>query len=127
MGSDPEHNLKFRRRWHDPPNRKRRPAGDRTALLEDQGNGNAQENTAPQPQRQEFLNALRRQRAVERLCRTPRLIFELLDELDRHYGLGADLDRRLQRYAALDPELLRALGADKFPGLPIRLIAGGRL
>jgi hypothetical protein len=68
---------------------------------------------------------LRRQRQVERICRIPRLVAELLDEIDRHHGLGADLDRRLERYAALDPELLRAVGGDRFPQTPMRLVRVG--
>jgi hypothetical protein len=43
--------------------------------------------------------------------------FELLDELDRHFDI-IDLDRRLARYASLadlDPWLLHAVGADRFP------------
>jgi hypothetical protein len=51
-------------------------------------------------------------------------MFELLDELDRHHDLGDDLDRRLDRYADLDPDILRALGADRFPPAPLRLIGG---
>src|SRR5205814_7680640 len=31
-----------------------------------------------------------------------------------HHGLGDDLDRRLQRYARLDAELLHAVGDDRF-------------
>jgi hypothetical protein len=29
-------------------------------------------------------------------------MFELVDEIARHHGLGDDLDRRLERYAGLD-------------------------
>jgi len=56
--------------------------------------------------------------AVHRLG--PRVTFELLGELDRHHGLGEDLDRRLERYAALDPVILRAVGGDHFPPRPLR-------
>jgi hypothetical protein len=55
-----------------------------------------------------------------------RAVFELLDELDRHHGLGDDLDRRLERYAALDHDFLAALGGDRFPPLPLRLVGGAR-
>src|SRR5215471_4257656 len=69
-----------------------------------------------------LLRRLRRQRQVEQICRVPRLVFELLDELDRHHGLGADLDRRLARYAEADWSLLRALGANRFPPPPVRIV-----
>jgi hypothetical protein len=62
---------------------------------------------------------LRRQRQVERIWRLgARVVFELIDELARHHDI-ADVDYRLTRYAALDPELLRAVGGDRFPHPPI--------
>ena len=71
------------------------------------------------------LARLRRQRHVEQLHRLgARVLFELVDELDRHHGLADDLDRRLERYAALDPEVLRALGADRLPVSPVRIVGG---
>jgi len=49
---------------------------------------------------------LRRQRQCELIWRfRPRVIFELIDELDQHHGLGEHLDRRLSGYAALDPQV----------------------
>jgi hypothetical protein len=55
-----------------------------------------------------------------------RVLFELIDELDRHHHLGEDLDARLSKYAAADLDLLRAFGAHSFPHLPIRVIPGGQ-
>jgi len=56
-----------------------------------------------------------------------RVTFELLDELIRyHPDLEDDIDRRLGRYADLDPELLRAAGADVFPRSPIHAVGGER-
>jgi hypothetical protein len=55
-----------------------------------------------------------------------RVLLELVEELDRHHELGADLDRRLERYASLDPALLRALGADHFAPEPIRIVGCAR-
>ena len=81
--------------------------------------------TPSQPKSQEHLR-LRRQRQVERICCIPRLVFELLDELDRHHDLGADLDRRLERYSSVDPAILAAVGADAFAPSPIRSIGGPR-
>ena len=73
------------------------------------------------------LARLRRQRHVEQVHRLgARVIFELLNELDRVHGLGDDLDRRLERYARLDPDLLAALGADRFPAAPLRIVGGAR-
>ena len=45
----------------------------------------------------------------------PRPIFELLKEIAN----GGDLWRRLERYAELDPEIVRAIGADEMPPLVI--------
>jgi len=82
-------------------------------------------NTTPSTQGQQ-LSRLRRQRQVEQLCHVLRLVFELLDELGRHHGIAEDIDRRLARYAGLDPEFLRALGGDRFPGTPIHLVPASK-
>jgi hypothetical protein len=68
------------------------------------------------------VNVLR-QRRVERLCLTPRLVLELLCELGRYHGIVDDIDARLERFAGLDPVTLRALGADRFP--PSIFLVGG--
>jgi hypothetical protein len=70
--------------------------------------------------------ALGRQRQVQAICRVPRLVLELLNKLDRYHGLGDDLDRRLEKYAAVDLNELRALGADRLPPLPIHSVGGRR-
>jgi hypothetical protein len=69
---------------------------------------------------------LRRQRLIEAIDQlgSARVWFEVIDEIDRKYGLGADLDERLARYAALDPLILAAIGADRFPASTIRLVGG---
>ena len=73
------------------------------------------------------LARLRRQRHVEQIHRLgARVIFELVDELDRHHGLGDDLDQRLKCYAALDHRLLAAVGGDRFPASPLRVAGGAR-
>jgi hypothetical protein len=77
------------------------------------------------PHQAQALRRLQRQRLVERIhALGARVVFELIDELDRHHGLGDDLDRRLQKYADADRELLRAFGADRFAPLPTRQIWG---
>ena len=70
------------------------------------------------------LVRLRHQRQVEHLCKIPRLVAELLAEIGRHHGIEDDIAARLQRYAQLDPDLLTAVGADRFPAAPLRLIGG---
>ena len=69
------------------------------------------------------LARLRQQRAVEHICKIPRLVDELLDEIGRHHGIEQDIAARLERYAALDPEVLCVFGADRFPALPMRIIS----
>jgi hypothetical protein len=64
-----------------------------------------------------------RRRHVERLHHLgPRVVYELLDEIARHHDIGADVDRRIARYAELDPTLLAILGGDRFPASPMRLV-----
>jgi hypothetical protein len=58
--------------------------------------------------------------------RGPRAVFELVDEIARHHpDFADDIDRRSERFAALDPALLRALGGDRFPARPLRVAGGG--
>jgi hypothetical protein len=93
------------------------------------GHGEATSNSSnaaryrlPHQSRQEQAR-LRRQRAVVVIHRLgARAVFELLDELARHHGIGADLDHRLERYADLDIDLLRTLGGDRFAPTPPWLI-----
>jgi hypothetical protein len=69
------------------------------------------------------LRQLRRQRLVAIIVGLgSRPVYELLTELDHHHSLGEDLDDRLRKYAALDPALLRAVGADRFPASPMRAV-----
>ena len=70
------------------------------------------------------LRRLKRQRQVTAIHGLgARVVFELLDELDRRYGLGEGLDLRLERYAGINPDVLRAVGGDSFPAAPIHHIA----
>jgi hypothetical protein len=109
-----------------PLRRERRPGGDRTAALESSnGNNNGLAYSQPVASLQAAaIRRLRRQRHVERICQLgPRIVFEFIDEIDRHYALGADLDRRLTRYSRLNPAILRAIGADRFPHPPAHMVA----
>jgi hypothetical protein len=75
------------------------------------------------PSHAQAQRRLRRQRHVQQVHRLgARVFFEFVDELDRVHGLGDDLDQRLEAFAALDPGLLAALGADRFPAAPLRLV-----
>lgn len=52
----------------------------------------------------------------------PRLFTELIEELRRRWPAAAgDIERRVERFANVDPTLLQALGADRLPS-PIRVI-----
>jgi hypothetical protein len=69
---------------------------------------------------------LRRQRQCQSIWSLgPRVFFELIEELNRYHDLGEDLDERRERSAALDADMLRMVGALKFPNRPIRLAFGG--
>ena len=62
---------------------------------------------------------LQRQRRIEHLHRLgPRAVGELLYEVSE----GEDLDRGLEAFAHLTPDLLKALGADRFPAQPIHVV-----
>jgi hypothetical protein len=72
------------------------------------------------------IRRIRRQRLVEQIHHLgARVLFELIDELDRNHALGADLDRRLERYSSIDPKLIAAVRGDRFPALPTRVVGGG--
>ena len=59
---------------------------------------------------------LRRQRQIEHLhLLGPRAVGELLREVAE----DDDLDRALEAYGCLTPDLLKALGGDQFPPAPI--------
>ena len=63
---------------------------------------------------------LRLQRQAERVhALGPRPFFEFCRELAEAHDIGADMQRRLAKYARLDPALIRALGADHFPPPPL--------
>lgn len=115
--------------------RGRAPPGNEAARLsrggearpKDFDNGNAPVSTRPSLDLQASREnrRLRRQCAVERVHRLgARVVYELLDEIDRYHDLGDDLDCRLDRYAALNPDVLRALGGDRLPAPPIHRVGG---
>ena len=75
--------------------------------------------------RNEYLHALR---MIERLHRLgPRAMGELLEHLGRKHLIRTSIESELRRFAALDPAVLHALGADQFvANPPFRLIEGGK-
>jgi hypothetical protein len=57
----------------------------------------------------------------------PRVVGELLAEIGGAHLIRLDIERRLEAYAALDPAVLAALGADRFPSWPpLRVVTWGR-
>ena len=80
---------------------------------------------APFPTQSQEVVRRQRQRLVELVHRLgPRVVYELIDHLDRDHGLGADLDRLLERFAGLDPEILRQVGGDRFAS--VHVVGGSR-
>jgi hypothetical protein len=74
------------------------------------------------------LRRLRRLRRVKTIVdmRAPRLWFEMLDQAARDLGADDYIDALLERFAGLDADILRALGADKLPASPIHAVRGAR-
>ena len=74
------------------------------------------------------LRRLQRQRYAERIWRLgDRVQFELVEKFIEHFGLDEDaVAHILGRFAGLDIEVLRALGADRLPPSPIRSVRGAQ-
>jgi hypothetical protein len=113
-----------------PPNRKHRPARDRTALRVFSNNSNAPAFNPAIDLKQEVaeferLADCRFRRKVERLHRLKtRVLYELLVELGAKHLIQTDIEQMVERYADLDIDLLKALGADRFPPSSPWLVAG---
>ena len=68
----------------------------------------------------DLVDNLQFQRQVEKLHNLgPRAIGELLAEIGEQRSCQTFIDIRLSAYAALDPELVKALDGDEFPRPPI--------
>ena len=66
---------------------------------------------------------LRRQRHVQKLHRLgPRVIDALLIEIGAERGITTLVERKIEKYAALDIDTLELVGGDRFPGQPIYLV-----
>ena len=63
---------------------------------------------------------LRRQRHVQELHRLgPRALDALLIEIGAERGITTLVERKIERYAALDGDALELAGGDRFPARPI--------
>ena len=73
------------------------------------------------------LADLRFQRTVARLHHLgARPLFEMLVELGLQHLIRTEIEAAVNRYAALDPELLCAVGADTFPPVPVHVVGAAR-
>ncbi len=60
---------------------------------------------------------------MERLhCLGPRVIAEMLADIATAIGQPDLIADHVEKYADLDPEIVRALGADRFPAMPLTVI-----
>ena len=114
--------------------RGRAPPGNEAARLSRGGeaepkrfirNSNAQTDNVPhlnlQARRSVELRRLRRQRYVQRLCDldVPRLWLEFVNHVAERFDLDDQVDDLLDRYCGVNIEVLRALGCDRLPPMPI--------
>src|SRR5205814_9334860 len=63
--------------------------------------------------RTELRRQGRRRMAAPVQALSARVVFELLDQMGRHYDMTNDVDGRLEGYGALDTNVLRPLRADR--------------
>jgi hypothetical protein len=103
--------------------RERGPGTNRTADLERKMSHNNPQKIAFKSFESEPFKRMPWQRMVELWHLGARVLFEFVDELDCHHCLGDDLDRRVERYVGLDLGILRALGRDCSPPLPIHVVS----
>ena len=69
------------------------------------------------------IRASRRQRNIRSLHGLgPRVLDELLAEIGAEHGITFDIERKIERYAALDLEAVQLTGGDRFPALPIHVV-----
>ena len=87
------------------------------------GDAGQRPDTTPFPDPQ--IADVRLRRAVARLhLLGPRVLAEFLAELGAARMVRTEIEEMLARYnARLDPEILGVVGGDRFPPIPLRLIA----
>src|SRR5262249_2430588 len=72
------------------------------------------------------LGDIRFERAVARLHRLgPRPLYEMLVDLAARRLLGSEIEEAVNRFAALDPVMVEAVGGDRFAPIPLHLVGGG--
>ena len=77
--------------------------------------------------RERVTRSQRRQRYCARIWPLgDRGLFELVDHIARKYGLDDELDHLLDRFAGLDPDVLKALRAGRLQPSPLHLVGTGR-
>ena len=75
---------------------------------------------APPP----FVLDRRLQRDIEKVHRLgPRAIYHLLDEIGCRHSCRTFIEERASRYAKLDPDIVRELGGDQFPPVPLHEVS----
>ena len=75
------------------------------------------------PHDPQALAGLRQERQIEHVhALGPRVFAELLGDIARRTGQSSFIADRLQAYAALDATVLRAIGGDKFPPMPMEVV-----
>ena len=71
------------------------------------------------------LAALRFERTVARLYRLgPRVIAEMLAELGRQRLIRSEIEALVNKYAAIDPAVLRGVGGDRFSPWSLHVVGG---
>src|SRR5438067_9307092 len=113
------------------PHKTARPAGgipDRAGLNDFRWRAGSEASLHLKSLRAQAQRRLRRQHHVEQVNRLRcRVWFEFVDELVRHHPeIAEDIDRRLERYAGLNPNMLQALSLDRFPPPSLRVVRGAR-
>ena len=99
--SDPGKNPGFRRHWTEPPHSKNSSVVGSAAA--------------------EIVSDLQYRQTVERVHSLgSRVLAELLAELGIERKIMPGIREKLERYAALNPQALHALGGDKFSPMPLR-------
>ena len=75
------------------------------------------------PSPSDFAAGQRLERMVERVhALGPRVVSELLAEIAIATGEPGLIADHVEKYSRLDPAVLRAIGGDKFPPMPLELI-----
>jgi hypothetical protein len=102
------------------PPESERPGLARPGALENTFNSSAARDNRRHQPAQGAQRDLRFRHDVVRLhARGPRAIYELLAELGARRLCRTEIEQLVGCYAALDPEMIRAVGADRLPPLPV--------